>query len=416
MNADRQNSSSPAKFSFLAFLKKCGVSILSFFHWLHGFKSWRSFLSSAVCVLIGLLAGFILMLCLDPNSCWAGLKVLLTQGFSSPTVFARVIYQATPMMLSGLGIAFAFRLGLFNIGITGQVTAGAFVGLLLGLSGQPWYVCLLVAMVTGGFFGFITGFLKAHFNVNEVLSGIMLNWIIYYFIGLIGTLYLPSSFKNKIETSKLNTMPSAGRMPSLGIDAWPGVSVGLIIALIIVIFVQILLDRTSYGFELRVSGSNKSAARYAGINENQKIISALTISGAVAGICGYMVFANPKNPLSFTWDSGPATLLSDGFNGICVSLIAQNSPIGCIFSSILLAYLDSSQTALKSVSAIYNIHYTELIKAIIIYLASFSSFINLLFIKQHSFNDQFPAFTALVRSEEKKHGRFTDENKEKEAA
>jgi simple sugar transport system permease protein len=376
--------------------KKGGEKVLSFFHWLDGKKGWRSFASGVICVLIGLLAGFILMICLDPKNCGEGLVTLLTQGASDSSSIDRVIYKAIPMILSGLSIAFSFKLGLFNIGITSQVTIGAFVALLLGIYGFDWYVCLVAAMMAGAAVGFVIGFLKARFNVNEVLSGIMLNWIIYYMIGLIGTLYLPGSYKNKTAPSFLKYMPAAGRLPSLGISGMMGITVGLLIALFIVIALQILLDRTVFGFELKLSGTNKFAAQYAGISQTAKIILALIISGAVAGICGYMLYANPESPLQFRWDSGDKTLLADGFNGISVSLIAQNSPVGCIFSSLLLTYIDSAQTSLKSVSDYYNIHYTELIKAIIIYVASFSSFINLLIQKWHGSHEEMSSFLALT--------------------
>ena len=148
----------------------------------------------------------------------------------------------------------------------------------------------------------------------------------------------------------------------------------MIIAIAILIIFEIILVKTKFGFELKLSGSNKFAAQYSGMNQTKNIILALTISGALAGICGYMIYANPLSSLRFYWSSGSQTLLGDGFTGISVSLIAQNSPIGCILSSILLTMIDAAQTPLKNVSSTYNVHYTELIKAIIIYFASFSSF------------------------------------------
>jgi|LAHS01.1.fsa_nt_gb general nucleoside transport system permease protein len=381
---------------FLTVFRKIG----DFCHWLNGKRGWRSFLSAAICVGIGLFCGFILMLCIDPANSLKGLWILLSQGFSNTDSFGRVIYQATPMMLSGVAIAFAFKLGLFNIGLTGQVTIGAFVGVMLGLSGCNWAVCMLVAMLSGAAIGLLTGYLKARFNVNEVLSGIMLNWIIYYMIGIIGTLWIPSSYKDKITPSQLFSLQGDARMPSLGISSMPGISVGLIIAILIVVLIQIVLNRTTFGFEMKLSGSNKFAAQYAGINQTSKIVLALTISGAVAGICGFMLYANPTNPIEFKWDSGSDSLLADGFTGISVSLIAQNSPLGCIFSAILLTAIDASQTELKALSNSYNIHYTELIKSIIIYVASFSSFFGMLIQKQHARHEDLRAKMSLSPRDE----------------
>ena len=114
----------------------------------------------------------------------------------------------------------------------------------------------------------------------------------------------------------------------------------------------------------------------------------LTISGALAGICGYMLYADPGSPTKFMWSSDSNTLLNDGFNGISVSLIAQNSPIGCIFSSIFLTLIDASKNSLRTISdGFYNIHYTELIKSVIIYVAALSSFFNLMLINRNNNNE-----------------------------
>ena len=355
--------------------KKRSFSFLTAF-----FKSdaLRNVKSSLICILIGVLFGFILMLALDPEKAIAGLGALFTSGFKSTDNINQFITAAIPMMLAGLSISFSFKLGLFNIGITGQVALGAFCAILCGLSGANWFVCLLVGGLAGALGGLIVGILKAKFNVNEVLSGIMLNWIFYYIIGMCGNIAVPGAFKDRLTKDYLSALPVTARMPSLGFESLPNVSWGLIIAIIIIIIVQIVLNRTTFGFELKMSGTNKEAAKYAGVNQTKSIILALTISGFVAGIAGYMIFATPNDPRKFLWSSNGNSLLSDGFNGISVSLIAQNSPIGCILSSMLLTYIDTATPDLKTVSDLYNIHYCELIKSIIIYVAALSSFISLM--------------------------------------
>lgn len=351
----------------------------------------RSFLSSLICILIGLIFAFIVMLVVNPGASFEGLWTLISTGFNSPQNFSRVLYRATPMIFSGMAIAFAFKLNLFNIGITGQVTIGAFTSLIAGLGGANWFACLLVGMVVGAVAGFIPGFLKAKFGVNEVLSGIMLNWVIYYIIGLIGSLAVPREFKDKMSPSQLMVMPETGRMPTLGIPNMEQVTWGLVIAIVVVIIITLILNYTNFGFELKMTGRNKDASQYAGVNQSRSIILALTISGALAGICGYMLYADPT-PSRFQWDSNANTLLNDGFNGISVSLIAQNSPIGCIFSSMVITAIDSAQAALKTVSDSYNIHYTELIKSVVIYLAALSSFIGMLLKRLNEKVDTFPYF------------------------
>ena len=362
--------------------------IANFFHRANKKEGFRSIIASLISIIIGLVAGFIIMLCIQPQYSLNGLWTLVSTGLSDASLFGRALYRATPMIFSGVAIAFSFKLGLFNIGITGQVTIGAFCSLLAGLSGVNWFLCMLIGAIVGAIAGFIPGWLKAKFNVNEVLSGIMLNWVIYYMIGIFGNTAVPSSFKDKTTPSELMMMPASGQMPSLGIPQMEGVSVGLIIAIVFVIGIFVVLNFTTFGFELQMTGRNKSASKYAGVNQTKSIILSLTISGALAGICGYMLYADPGSPTKFMWSSDSNTLLNDGFNGISVSLIAQNSPIGCIFSSIFLTLIDASKNSLRTISdGFYNIHYTELIKSVIIYVAALSSFFNLMLINRNNNNE-----------------------------
>lgn len=362
--------------------------IANFFHRANKKEGFRSIIAALISIIIGLVAGFIIMLCIQPQYSLNGLWTLVSTGLSDASLFGRALYRATPMIFSGVAIAFSFKLGLFNIGITGQVTIGAFCSLLAGLSGVNWFLCMLIGAIVGAIAGFIPGWLKAKFNVNEVLSGIMLNWVIYYMIGIFGNTAVPSSFKDKTTPSELMMMPGSGQMPSLGIPQMEGVSVGLIIAIVFVIGIFAVLNFTTFGFELQMTGRNKSASKYAGVNQTKSIILSLTISGALAGICGYMLYADPGSPTKFMWSSDSNTLLTDGFNGISVSLIAQNSPIGCIFSSIFLTLIDASKNSLRTISdGFYNIHYTELIKSVIIYVAALSSFFNLMLINWNNNNE-----------------------------
>lgn len=354
------------------FIKTPVRGVCSFFHCLNKKQWYKTFLSGVISILIGLFLGFILMLCVDPSSCLEGLKYIIISGFTSANII-NTFQKATPMILSGLAIAFAFKLNLFNIGVTGQLTVGAFNSVLAGLAGCNWFVCLLIGAISGAFMGFIPGLLKAKFNVNEVLSGIMLNWISYYTIGMMGKSLISSSFKDRTNTNYLKEMPVEGRLPSIlnGTD----LNVGLIIAIILVIVIWIILYKTNFGFELKMTGLNKEASRYCGVNQDKAIILSLTISGALAGIAGYMIYALPNFPSKFMWSSGGDTLLSNGFDGISVSLVGQNSPIGCLFSAILIPALDQCRNILVTISDNkYNVYYSELIKNLIIYAASLSSF------------------------------------------
>lgn len=364
-----------------------------FFHNANKRPGFKASVSSIISILIGLVFGLIIMLIVSPTHAFTGLWTLISTGFSDAKLFSTVIYKATPLIFAGLSIAFSFNLGLFNIGITGQVTLGAFTSILAGLSGANWFVCMLVGMISGALVGFIPALLKDKFHVNEVLSGIMLNWITYYVVGMIGSMAVPRNFKDKASPSQLLMMPQEGRMPSLGIPGMENISAGLIIAIIFIIGIFVILNCTTFGFELKMTGRNASASKYSGVNQSKSTLLALTISGALAGICGYMLYADPTAPTKFTWDSSANTLLADGFTGISVSLIAQNSPIGCLFSSIFLTLIDASSNSLKTISnGAYNVHYTELIKSVIIYVAALSSFFKIVLTKlndKHDMNDYF---------------------------
>lgn len=370
-------------------VRSCAI----FLHACNRRQGFRSLIAAIIAVAIGLFCGFLLMLSVSPEYAGIGFWTLLTTGLTNTSLLDLAIYKATPMILSGLAIAFAFKLNLFNIGVTGQVTIGAFTSIMAGLSGCNWFGCMIVGALSGAVAGFIPGFLKAKFNVNEVLSGIMLNWIIYYLIGIIGSLCVPTEFKDQTTPTELRTMPQTGRMPSLGIPGLENINVGLVFAILIVAIIFIVLNYTTFGFELKMTGRNKDAAKYSGANQTKSVILSLTIAGAMAGLCGYMLYADPVMPSKFTWNSDGNSLLNDGFNGISVSLIAQNSPIGCIFSAFLLTLLDAAQNNLKAVSnSAYNNHYTELIKNIVIYVAAFSSFFVLVLSKLYDKHDMSAYF------------------------
>ena len=392
---------------FVTSIKKCTRSCAIFFHNCNKRDGFKALIAAIISILIGLFCGFIVMLCAAPQYAGAGLWALLTSAFTDSSLLTLdiALYSAIPMMLSGLAIAFAFKLKLFNIGITGQVTIGAFTSIIAGLGGANWFVCMLVGALSGAAAGFVPGFLKAKFNVSEVLSGIMLNWILYYMIGLMGSLVVPSEFRMTTTPTELKTMPEAARMPSLGIPGIESVSVGIIVAIVIIAIIWVVLNKTTFGFELTMTGRNTGASKYAGVNQTKSTILALTISGALAGICGYMLYSDPVMPSRFTWDSSGNTLLADGFNGISVSLIAQNSPIGCFFSSLLLTFMDAAENNIKVVSnSVYNNYYTDLIKNVVIYVAAFSSFFIMLLTKLNEKNENLEYFHREAKQLAKKEG------------
>lgn len=376
--------------------KKKGNWFLSAIHSFYERQGNRNFTSGITSILLGLLFGFLMMLVIKPESAGEGFLSLFTYGFTKKSLIGNLIGAASPMVISGLAIAFAFKLNLFNIGITGQLTMGAFCSVITALYGGNWFLCMVVGALAGGVMGFLPGFLKAKFNVNEVLSGIMLNWVAYYSIGLMGGL-IPQlqQFKYVRGPSYFTTVPKTGRLPDMGLSKiLPGASAGVLVSLILVVIIYIILNKTVFGFELRMAGKNKYGARYAGANQTKSIILSLVISGALAGIAGYMLYANPYSPSMFKWDSTSNTLLASGFDGISVALVGQSNPIGCFFSAFFISLINLSSNNLNTISdGAYNIHYAELIRAVIIYLAALSSFISYRITKWHEAHDDDPKYT-----------------------
>ena len=143
-------------------------------------------LASLLSIVVGLVLGFVLLVLLNPGAAVGGMRAMLATGFSSMDKLGKVLYQAAPLMMCGLSVGFAFKTGLFNIGASGQYTMGAFFSLLCAIQFQlPWYVCLLAGAVGGAIWGIFPGLFKAYFNVNEVITAIMFNWIGMYLVNLL---------------------------------------------------------------------------------------------------------------------------------------------------------------------------------------------------------------------------------------
>ena len=143
-------------------------------------------LASLLSIVVGLVLGFVLLVLLNPGAAVGGMRAMLTTGFSSMDKLGKMLYQAAPLMMCGLSVGFAFKTGLFNIGASGQYTMGAFFSLLCAIQFQlPWYVCLLAGAVGGAIWGIFPGLFKAYFNVNEVITAIMFNWIGMYLVNLL---------------------------------------------------------------------------------------------------------------------------------------------------------------------------------------------------------------------------------------
>ncbi len=308
----------------------------------------------------------------------------LTFGFS-PVNIGNMLFRATPIILTGLSVAIAFKTGLFNIGAPGQYLAGTtatlFIALCIPTSVVPafvvWILAFLGGMLAGAIWGAIPGLLKSLLNINEVLACIMTNWIA---ANLVTWIFEESNLKNSAEYGKtgyiFKTTHNGVATPKLGLDKiFPGSQVngGIIIAIVIAILIYILLNKTTLGYELKACGANRHAARYAGIRDKRNIVLSMAIAGSLAGAAGSLYYLSGNT--EFFW-STYQSLPSTGFVGIPVALLATNNPIAVIFTGMFMSALDIAGGQLTTFTA-YNEYITDVIIAVIVYLSAFSLLIKM---------------------------------------
>jgi simple sugar transport system permease protein len=308
----------------------------------------------------------------------------LTFGFNSTNI-GNVLFRATPLILTGLSVAVAFKTGLFNIGAAGQYLIGTAASLIVALSIPTeivpawivWSLAFLAGLLCGALWGAIPGIFKAFLNVNEVITGIMTNWIAANLVtslfdnnsGLFKNLLDPSPTKNYSYVFK--TTENGIATSKMGLDIlFPNSQVngGIIIAIVIAIIVYIVLNKTTFGYELKACGSNRHAAKYAGINEKRSIVLSMAIAGSLAGASAALYYLSGNTEFYWsTYQSLPAV----GFNGIPIALLAYNHPIGVIFSGLFMSYLNVAGLQLKNLTP-FNEYITDIIVAAIVYLSAFS--------------------------------------------
>jgi ABC-type uncharacterized transport system permease subunit len=339
-------------------------------------ETFLSVAAAIICILVGLLVGFLVLLAIKPEGAWAGILAIIKNFFNYPTKAAAMKYlgntlvKTAPLLMCALSINFCYKVGLFNIGAAGQYVVGAAACLYAALAwNMPWYVCMILAMIAGGIFGLAVGFLKAYANVNEVISGIMLNWI-----GLYLTNMILGNVKESTSPYTVNVKGSA-LIPSLGLSALFSnnkyVTIAVPLSIVFAILVWVVLEKTKFGYELRATGYNKDAAKYAGMNEKKNIILTLMIGGCLAGLGAAFLYLTGYEQWSTTQSSVPGM----GFNGIAATFLGGLSPIGTIFASFFIQHITSGGSYLDK--SVYPSQISDLISAIIIYLCGFVMFFKL---------------------------------------
>lgn len=343
----------------------------------------KSFIDDAVkfsflSILLGLLVGAIVLI-ISGNSPIEAYGAMIEGIIGKPKYIAWTIIKATPYILTGLSIAFAFKTGLFNIGAEGQFIIGALVATVVGYSiNLPAIIhvplTIILAGLAGGLWGSIAGFLKSKFGINEVIATIMLNWIAFY----LSNFMISSSFISVPNSeASVNIQDSA----SIGID-WlkglvgPATSVnwGIIISIVLVLVIWFILTKTTLGFELRAVGHNKDAAEYAGIDVGKSILKSMAIAGLLAGVAGAIQVMGVTHNITVL-----AAQEGYGFDGIAVALIANSNPIGVIFSGLLFGAFKYGGIKMQSVGAPSEV--INIVIGAIVFFIALSNGLRMLYIK-----------------------------------
>lgn len=334
-------------------------------------EGFLNFSSSVLAIIAGLLFGLIILFCSNSSQALAGFGTILQGGFANGiSGIGQMIYIATPIIMTGLSVGFAFRTGLFNIGASGQFTMGAFAAVFIGVKwtflpgGLHWLVAILGAALAGALWGFVPGILKALANVNEVIASIMMNYIGMYLVNMMIVHSVYDQVKNQ-------SMPVATTaiLPKAGLDKlFPhsNLNIGILIAILFVIFIYILIEKTTFGFELKACGHNSNASKYAGMNDKRNIVLSMVIAGALAGVGGALLYLAGSGKYIQVLD----IIAPEGFSGISVALLGLSNPIGILFAGIFIGHITVGGQNLQLLD--FAPEAIDIIIAAIIYFGAFS--------------------------------------------
>ena len=322
-------------------------------------ERWQSISIPLVAILISFIAAAIVILLIGKNPLQAFQNLLQGAGIlpkptyggnkSMLTDFLSLLNAMTPLVFASLAVAVAFRAGLFNIGVSGQMlVSGFFATIIVGYSGLDAVVAkplvLVIGIVAGGLMGGLVGWLKYKFNINEVVSTIMLNYIAQYVISFFIQMYYidPVSRQSQYISEAARLTLVNVEVGNLKMD----LPLGFILAILTAILMKFVMDKMVVGFELKAVGSNWKAAKYSGINVGRNTVMAMVISGSLAGLAGVTYY------LGYFASIQPKVLSDIGFDSIAVSLLGNSHPIGVIFSSFLVSIIDQGSTYMSSQAGI----------------------------------------------------------------
>lgn len=336
----------------------------------------QALLAALICVILGLLIGYVVLLFINPAGAWEAIITVVKNflTYSKPATrmkyLGNTLVKTAPLLMCSLSILFAYKVGLFNIGTAGQYCAGAGLALYAALAWQmPWWACMVFAMAAGALLGSISGLLKAYRNVNEVISGIMLNWITLYLVNMLLT--------GVKEPTSPYTFPLAGAnagaiLPTLGLGALFNrnqyVGLALPLSVVMAVIVWVVLEKTKFGYELKATGNNKNAAKYCGMAEKRNTIVTLAISGALAGMGAALLYLTGFEQ----WQCSTSSVPGMGFSGIAAAFLGGLHPMGAVLSSFFIQHITIGGAYVDK--TMYCAQISDLISAIIIYLCGFVLF------------------------------------------
>lgn len=335
---------------------------------------FQTLLASILCAILGILLGYVILLLMNPAHAAEGMFAILRNFFKFAgnqkklmSAMGSVLVKSVPVILCAEAILFAFKTGLFNIGCAGQYTVGIIASLYTALALHwNWILCVLAAILAGALWGCICGFFKAYCNVNEVIAGIMLNWIALYICNIIlGDKTVMNTTKSETYAVKGSSLLPAFLSDFFGKNKYITIAVPLTIVIAIVIL--FVLGKTTFGYELKATGHSKDAAKYAGMNAKRNIILSLVISGAISGMAAGLYYLTGIEHYKIA-----SSVPGMGFSGIAVAFLGGLHPIGTIFAGLFVTYITQGGQYLNT--NYYNPQVADLMIAIIIYLCGFVLF------------------------------------------
>ena len=336
----------------------------------------QSLLTSLLCILLGLFIGYLVLLLINPTGAWGAITNVMKNFLTYSSAKAQLKYlgntlvRTAPLLMCSLSVLFVYKVGLFNIGAAGQYVAGACACLYAALYLHwHWLPCMLLAIAAGALLGVISGLLKSSFNVSEVISGIMLNWIALYITNMLLTnvkeATSPYTYQLKAEGPQA-ILPQISLSKLLSGNQY--VTIAIPIAIVCAVVIWVVLSKTLFGYELKATGNNPNAAKYCGMAEKRNIILTLAIGGALAGLGASLLYQTGYEQWQCTYSSVP----SMGFNGIAAAFLGGLSPIGSIFASFFIQHITAGGAYVDK--SLYCSQISDLISALIIYLCGFVLF------------------------------------------